>query len=746
MHNKRQQHLRIKFSVILKTVFSLFLVQILASGYLFAQDDLRVISGESSNNNWLLFGDASNSLYHHLAGEAYGLLDKRSESITHLNTLPDWKQKQDEVREVLTDIIGPFPEKNPLNAQIKRTIEKDFYTVEHIVYESQPEFYVTSSLFVPDEVEGQAPAILYLSGHTENGYRSGTYQHKILNLVKKGFIVFAIDPVGQGERREYYDPESGSSVVGASTREHSYTGAQAFITGGSQALYMIWDGIRAVDYLLTRDEVDPARLGVTGRSGGGTQTAYIAAMDERIYAAAPEAYITNFNYLLKSIGPQDLEQNLYHGIMQGIDHADFLTVRAPKPALIISTTEDFFSIQGGRETAKEVSGIYEAYDKADNFGMVEDGGGHGSTKKNREAMYAFFQEHLDNPGYPEDEEVEILSDEEIQVTNTGQVSTSLGGETIFSLNRQEAEQRNTELLASRDDVDRHFPKVLKAARELSGYREPAEVKRPVFTGRIQRDGYVIEKYFVKGEGDYVVPYLLMVPDEANNKALVYLHPSGKAAEASEGGEIELFVRNGFTVLAPDMVGIGEMGAGDVGNYSTQIKDFDPTSFDVWTASVLIGRSITGLHAGDIVRLNQLLKRDHGADEVFGVARERMAPALLHAAAFDSSITQIALLEPYSSYFSIVTNRYYDPGFHLSTVAGSVGAYDLPDLAASLAPRRLMMAGVTDGAGKMMGQESITDELSLISDTYHDKNANNQLSITTREALDNLNDLLLDWID
>ncbi|MEX2397300.1 MAG: acetylxylan esterase, partial [Balneolales bacterium] len=257
-----------------------------------------MIRGGSSNNNWLHFSDASNSLYHHLAGQAYNLLDNRTESINSINTLSDWKNKQDEIKGKLMDIIGPFPKKNALNAQILRTIQKDYYSVEHIVYESRPEFYVTSSLFIPNELEDQAPAILYLSGHTANGYRSETYQHKILNLVKKGFIVFAIDPVGQGERLEYYDAETGGSVVGSSTREHSYTGVQTFITGSSQANYMIWDGIRAVDYLLTRDEVDHARLGITGRSGGGTQTAYIAAMDERIHAAAPEAYITSFNYLL----------------------------------------------------------------------------------------------------------------------------------------------------------------------------------------------------------------------------------------------------------------------------------------------------------------------------------------------------------------------------------------------------------------------------------------------------------------
>src|SRR5258705_12923508 len=99
---------------------------------------------------------------------------------------------------------------------------------------------------------------------------------------------------------------------------------------------------------------------------------------------------------------------------------------------MITTTRDFFSIQGSRETAKEVSAIYKAFGKESNFGMVEDDAGHASTKKNREAMYAFFQKNLRNPGDSNDQEVVVLSPAEMKVTATGQVSTSLGGETIFS--------------------------------------------------------------------------------------------------------------------------------------------------------------------------------------------------------------------------------------------------------------------------------------------------------------------------
>src|SRR5690606_10243951 len=151
-------------------------------------------------------------------------------------------------------------------------------------------------------------------------------------------------------------------------------------------------------YLLTRKEVDPQRIGITGRSGGGTQSAYIAAIDPRIHAVAPENYLTNFTRLLQMKRPQDAEQNPFNSIDKGIDQSDFLVVRAPKPALMITTTRDIFSIQGSRESAKEIARIYQAYDKPANFSMVTDDTVHASTRKNREAMYAFFQKHLNNPG------------------------------------------------------------------------------------------------------------------------------------------------------------------------------------------------------------------------------------------------------------------------------------------------------------------------------------------------------------
>ncbi len=687
----------------------------LAGGEIAAQSELSVLE---PREDWLAYTDSRNTLYRHFAHQADELLDRRRKKLEDITTVDEWKDQQHIIRRTLDEVIGPFPQKTPLNAKVIRSVEKDFYRVEHIVFESQPRFYVTSSLFMPKSLKkrGRAPAVIYCSGHSPLGYRSSVYQGVILNLVKKGFIVFAFDPVGQGERFEYYDEEKKAPAVGGPTTQHSYPGTQAFISGDSQARYMVWDGIRAVDYLLTRREVDPSRIGITGRSGGGTQSAYIAAFDDRIAAAAPECYLTNFTRLLQSIGPQDAEQIFFHGIRKGLDHGDLLIVRAPKPSLMITTTRDMFSIQGARETAAEVSRVYAAFGADKNFGIVEDDAPHASTKKNREAMYAFFQHHLNNPGDPRDEELEILTDDEIRVTATGQVSTSLKGETVFSLNRENVRQG-----ASPVDAQQ----IIKAARQLSGYQSPKDFGTAVFAGRTPREGYVIEKYLIPGEANYVVPVLRMKPNAGSERALIYLHPAGKAKEGSPGGEIEELVKAGYTVIAPDLPGVGELGPGDFKGDAF----IDGVSHNIWYTALLVGKSVTALQAADIERVIHHLAGD--TRSVYAIARKEMAPVLLHAAAFEKSISAIALVEPLASYRSLVQTRLYHSSFITAAVPGMLREYDLPELAATLAPRQLAIINALNGTGANLDEEEVVKEFAAIHEAY-DGNSTPYLSIIRNE--------------
>ena len=679
-------------------LISLLLPLLICATDVLAQElDLTIL------DDWITFSDAENALYRHLNDQAQELLKGRKKGLENVHTLEDWQRRQAEIKQTLHQLVGPFPERTPLNPRVMGTLEREQFRVEKILYESQPGYYVTAALFIPRLIEQPAPGILFCSGHTSEGFRSEVYQTMILNLVHKGFVVLAFDPVGQGERQVHFS-DTGEPFPGGPTHQHSYPGAQQFILGQSPARSMIWDGIRGIDYLVSRPEVDPDRIGVTGRSGGGTQTAYIAAFDERVVAAAPEAYIAGFSRLMNSRGPQDAEQNFFHGIRAGIDHADLLAVRAPRPTLIISTTRDFFSIQGARETFHEVQRIYSAYEAKDALRMVEDNANHATTVKNREAMYGFFQRTFEIPGTPSEESIPPFSDEELQVTPGGQVALLSESRSIFSLIQEDAEASMAKLEAARKRPG-HFEEVREQALLRSGYQNPDSTHDPVFVGRYQREAYTLEKYFIQGEGDYPLPYIALIPDNSGpHPLLVYLHPKGKPLDATSLEPIESWVRAGYMVLLPDLPGLGELGPGAFKGDAF----IDGVSYNTWFASILIGRSLTAIQAADLNRMVYALMRHADVDEkrIVGVAMQSRVPVLLYAAVAQPFYQKLIFGMPLVSNARLVTQERYTPVHIPGMVAGSFPYYDIPDLAGSLAPLEITLIHPEDPIGRVLSLEEV----------------------------------------
>lgn len=725
----------LNYGLFLRTIQVFLILLFCLAGRVRAQQELDVI-----RNKWMKYSDPSHALHHHLTGEAFDLLKKEGLVVDQVKTVKDWAVRQKQIKAKMWAVLGPFATKTPLNPVVTGVVQKQGYRVENIIYESLPGYYVPASLFIPDHLVKPAPAILFCSGHSAQAYRRDLYQLPLLNLVKKGFIVLAFDPVAQGERMQYYDAKTGTSSVGPSTKEHAYPAPQAFLLGQSVARYFVWDGIRAIDYLVSRPEVDAKRIGAHGLSGGGTQSSYIAALDDRVVAVAPAGYITGYKRLLESIGVQDGEQNFYHGLVNGIDHADLLEVRAPKPALIMATTRDFFNIEGTREAFERVKRTYRQLGKPDNIGMVEGDYEHGYTQNIREGMYGFFQKHLQLPGSSQEEAVEYLTEKELQKTTTGQLASSLGGETMFSLNKSEAMKFDTQLQNSRKNAAVHLPKVVQQAKLLSGFRAPSEKDTPVFTGRLQREGYVIERYFVRGEGDYPIPYLLFKPEVPSGKAMLYLHPDGKAAEATVGGEIEWFVKRGFTVMAPDLIGTGEMAP----DKSKGDAIIEGVSYNLMFTATLIGRSITGIQAADIIKIRRILKKQISAKEVFALSHLELSPALLHAAAFENTFKSIAFVKPYVSYRSVVMEQLYKSSFTISLVPGSAGVYDLPDLAAVLAPTPLLLIHPVRANGKSVSTQELESEIAFVQAAYDLKMAKDKLFLFS-EA-ENRETIYAGWMD
>src|SRR5690606_27782155 len=270
---------------------------------------------------------------------------------------------------------------------------------------------------------------------------------------------------------------------------------------------------------------------------------------------------------------------------------------------------------------------------------------------------------------------------------------------------------------SQNDIKRRNAKILNSAKKLSGFEEPHGIEELVLTGRIERNGYRIDKYFIKGEGEYPIPFLFFVPEKSNsNKSLIYIHTSSKKALSTSNtlkNEIELLMNKGVNVLIPDLIWTGETGPGVwKGRMNPPYFVNKGLKYEIWYASMVIGRSIVGIRAGDVIRLSKVLKELTPRNEICAFAKGEMSPVLLHAAAFEPAISRIALIEPYISYQSIVLNHFYAPTFIDNSVPSVLGNYDLADLAVCIAPRKLLMANVFE-----KNKECIKDEIDIIKKAY-----------------------------
>ncbi|MDA0196537.1 MAG: acetylxylan esterase [Bacteroidetes bacterium] len=715
--------------------------------------DLKLGLDEENLNvldDWITWNNPGSLLINHLTKQAHNFYYIRDKEIAQLTAREDWIRRQQAVKAKLIELVGPFPEKTPLNPIITGLIKKDGYRIEKIIFESMPGFYVTACLFIPNKLKGKAPAVLNVIGHEQESFRAELDQVIILNLVMKGIVVLAIDPLGQGEHVQYFDPKINFSSIGYSVIEHSYFGNQCFLSGSSGARYFTWDGIRAIDYLVSRKEVDPERIGVTGFSGGGTVTSYLAAFDDRVKVAVPSSWSTASRRQLETKGAQDAEAEFLSGLASGITFEDLVEVRAPKPMLMTFTSRDeYLSLQGAKEAYNEAGRAYEAFDKSENLVLVEDDSKHWLTPKIRLAIYAFFMKHFNVSGDPSEQDFELLTPEELRVTSTGQISTSVGGDMVFDANKRETEKLIERLNTSRKDIENHLKTVSQKAKEISGYLSPIDDgQEPFINGRYQRDGYTVTKYALDGEGDYVVPILLFVPNDNSVKhhAVVYLHPKGKIEGANPGGEIEQLVKNGYIVAATDVLGAGE-------TKNTAVRGLAPGY-----TGVLIGRSIVGIQAGDIVRVVNYLKNrdDVAAEKVGAIAFDEMCLPLIHAAAFDSSINNITLIRSLISYRSVAMNRFFKIGLTKNEgggtghpyevdfswgIAGVLDGYDLPDLIGSIAPRKVRMVEPRDQMLDHASNELISEEMRFSRAAYALRNSSASLKIVP--SYENLNSLL-EW--
>jgi dienelactone hydrolase len=634
----------------------------------------------------------SEMLSAYLKGLAHVACEQRRQQYESLKTPEECVARQKRMRGFFLQQIGGLPDRTSLNARVVGRLSGDDYRVEKIIYESRPNHRVTAALYLPDS-EPPFPAVLIACGHSKNGKAADYNQRMGILLAKNGLAAMCYDPIGQGERSQILR-EAGKAIHGATT-EHFLVGIGAILVGTNTAQYRIFDGIRGIDYLEGRSDIDGQRIGCTGCSGGGTLTSYIMALDDRVGCAAPACYLTTFERLIDTIGPQDAEQNIYAQVAFGMDQTDYVLMRAPKPTLICATTRDFFDIQGSWDNFRESKRFYARLGYPERMDLVEDDAKHGVTKLNRETLTHWMRRWLleidDKVTEPD---FSLWKDEQLWCSPQGQVLLMPDERSAFDLNIERAEGLCEK--RRRFWADASPEEARSKIRQVAGIRALDELSKPRVrkVDTVLRPDCRIEKVVLEPEPGLLLPALVFVPGQPGNEAYLYVDEAGKDAEAGSDRAIGKLVAEGHVVLAVDLPGIGETRSG--AGSRAPLGDWKNTFL-----AYLLGKSLVGMRAENVLVCARYLAEyltDVNPREVHVVAVGECAVPVLHAAALQPQrFASVRLRKALISWEDVV--RTPEPSNQLvNTVHGALEFYDLPDLVA-LAGEKVTMEEPVDARGE-----------------------------------------------
>ncbi|MCA9122402.1 MAG: acetylxylan esterase [Planctomycetaceae bacterium] len=616
----------------------------------------------------------SSSLYSALQAEAYAALDRRTERYEQLKTPEQIRDYQQQLREFFIRQLGGLPERTPLNATTVRTIQADGYRIELVIYESQPHHHITANLYIPDG-DGPFPGVVVSSGHSRTAKTADYNQRFGIMMAKHGMAALCFDPIGQGERSQVLD-DQGHPKYSGTTTEHFLLGVGSTLVGRSTATYRVWDGIRSIDYLVSRPEIDPTRIGYTGCSGGGTLTSYVMALDERVTCAAPACYLTTFRKLIETIGPQDAEQNIFGQVAFGLDHPDYILMRAPRPTLICCTTGDYFNIEGAWNNYRQAKRVYGQLGYPERVDLVEMDGPHG-VKPQGLATIAHWMKRwlLDRDEAVPVAELTTRAPSELLCTSSGQVLRLAGEKSVFDLNAELEARLATErerLWTSKTDE----AMTTQIARRL-GLDPIAELKPPKLedAGRVQRGEYHIDRLVLRPESGVPLPGLTFHPKSPLDDAYLYLHDSGKLGDSEPGGAIEQLVNDGYAVVSLDLRGQGETATGD--------RDKLLTDWKIYYLAFLLGKPLLGMRVEDALSGGHFVAYyQKPADKprrvhLIGVGQAGIVA--LHAAALHPELFASVTLRNTPRNWASVVKQSNPEGQLDSVIHGALETYDLPDL-------------------------------------------------------------------
>ena len=586
-------------------------------------------------------------------------------------------ERRDEMRLWYKERVGELPAKTPLNPSYSQKIDLEAFTIEKVIFESQPNHHVTGLFYLPKTGTAPFPAVFIPCGHSANGKAAETYQKAARLFALNGFAVLQADPISQGERYQYVD-ESGQPLTRGGTKMHELLGHALLLTGSNTLIHQLTDNIRCLDFLETHPKVDKNKLAVAGNSGGGTQVTYLVGYDERIKVATPSCYIATTQKKFNTIGSQDGCQQLWGEGLVGIEEQDFLLMANNIPIRILSAKQDFFAIDGAKTAFQELKAQYTTLEIPEKVDMVTTDAKHGWHKPLREASVQWCKQWLLEDASPvvEPEDIGwIAADSLIWATPKGQVMKAFKAEkTVIDLNKDQLDS----CAANRKFfLENHTANEIKEkVKELMGYQ--ALTNWQVETKEVwAENNFVMTKLVFQREraADFKLPALLLKPAKINRKlpAIIIANEGGKGGNLVPNGLVEKSLNQGAIVLMIDVSNIGEVKDGKKVHYENK---------EYWVAKLALyeGKTLLTYRTEDLVMAVNYLSKHPDVDNknIELRADGLIGPAALHAGAISPLIKSVITENSIMDWTTIAAN-YHTPNQLGNIIPNALHYYNLSDL-------------------------------------------------------------------
>jgi dienelactone hydrolase len=634
-----------------------------------------------------------------------------------------WEQRRAALRRAMFNAMGPSSEEpSPLHARTVGVLRRQGYRIEKVLFESRPGVWVTSSLYLPEPSGRRYPAVLAVHGHWAGARRDPVVQARCLGLVKLGFVVLAVDAFGAGER--YTAPAPG-------TYHGALYGSTLWPTGHTLLGMQVYDNRRAVDYLRSRPEVDGEHLGITGASGGGNQTMYAGALDERFQAVVPVCSVGTYQAYLRAAC---CVCEVLPGALRFAEEGDVLALAAPRALMVINATRDAFQFSVG-EAAKSIARarpVFELYSAADKLRHVTFESGHAYSQPMREAMYGWMTRWLKNEG-----DGRPIAEPNHQVERSEDLACFPDRQrpSGYLLLPEFAAREGARLKVRAEVVPDHVEewesttaaKRGQLRREILGDfpRPPhptAQLGETATAGNLRTTPVILHP-----EANMPVPALLRVRGSARTPgaACLLLHLDGKS-HALDHSLAGVLLERSWIILAPDLRATGETRPQN--DTIAGAPDHNSAEHALW-----LGRPLLGQWVLDVRCLLDWLAVQPSVDPerlaVVGLGQAGIV-ALTAACLLEDQVSSAAAVTIPASF---VTHAPYPTGTRMGLLApGILGAGDIPHLAAMVAPRDLLIANPVDPAGKTLGNEACREAFTFTRSIYRLYRADRSLRLTTSD--------------